>query len=166
MKFSVEDDRACSHSTVQQTRRSKQFAAKVPVRLPCKLLNRNHSNCCSHNIIHSVDGKDHVSVLVLLYLSAAYDTVNHGILMVVVLERCLGISGIACRWYCSYLAERTQTFQVGTVLSRTHKVRCSDPQGSVLGALKKFITYTENLPAVIEKRNIDHHLYADDGQLS
>ena len=26
--------------------------------------------------------------------------------------------------------------------------------------------FTEDLPAVVEKRNIDHHLYADDGQLS
>ena len=35
----------------------------------------------------------------------------------------------------------------------------------MLGALK-FITYTEDTPADIEKHNIDHHLYADDGQLS
>ena len=81
------------------------------------------------------------------------------------MERRFGINVIALQWYCSYPAERTQTFQVGTVLSRTYNVDCSVPQGSVLGVLK-FITYTEDLPFVIEKRNIDHHLYVDDGQLS
>ena len=30
----------------------------------------------------------------------------------------------------------------------------------------KFIMYTDDLSAAIEMRNIDHHLYADDGQLS
>ena len=35
----------------------------------------------------------------------------------------------------------------------------------MLGPLK-FIAYTEDLPIVIEKHDVDHHLYADDGQLS
>ena len=103
-------------------------------------------------------------MLVLLDLSTAFDTVDHGILLAV-LERHFGLSGIALQLYCSYLAEHTHTFQVGTALPRTYSVNCSVPQGSVLGALK-FITYTKDLPAVIEKRNIDHHLYANDGQLS
>ena len=30
----------------------------------------------------------------------------------------------------------------------------------------KFIAYTEDLPAVIEKRSVDPYLYADDGQLN
>ena len=42
---------------------------------------------------------------------------------------------------------------------------CSVSQGSVLGPLK-FIAYTEALPAVIEKGNVDPYLYGDDGQLN
>ena len=58
-----------------------------------------------------------------------------------------------------------QTFQVGSQLSATFVIHCSIPQGSVLGALK-FVTYTEDLPAAIQRFVIDHHLYADDTQLS
>ena len=129
----------------------------------------NHSNetavTAVHNdIIHSVDRKDHLSVLILLDLSTAFNTVDHGILLAV-LERRFRISGIAFQWYCPYLTEHAQTFQVGMVLSLTYNIDCSVPQGSVHDMLK-FITYTEDLPAVIKKCNIDHHLYADDGQLS
>ena len=51
---------------------------------------------------------------------------------------------MALKWYTSYLAERTQTFQVGTDKSKTFAVNCRVPHGSVLGALK-FIAYIENL---------------------
>ena len=56
-------------------------------------------------------------------------------------------------------------FQVGSQLSATFVVHCSVPRGSVLGALK-FVTYTEDLPAIIQCFAINHHLYADDTQLS
>ena len=68
-----------------------------------------------HNdIIPSVDRKDHVSVLVLLDLSAAFDTVDHAILLSV-LECRFGLSGIELQWHRSDLEERSQTFQMGTV---------------------------------------------------
>ena len=57
------------------------------------------------------------------------------------------------------------TKSIPLVLSLMYIVDCSVSQGSVLGALK-FITHTEDVPVVIEKRNIAHHLYADNGQLS
>ena len=75
------------------------------------------------------------------------------------------MTGITLKWYCSYVVERMQTFQVGSQLSAMFVVHCSVPQGSVLGALK-FVTYTEDLPAVIQRIAIDHNLYADDTQLS
>ena len=67
--------------------------------------------------------------------------------------------------YCSYVDGRTQTFQVSSQVSATFVVHCSLPRGSVLVAAK-FVTYTEDLPAVIQRFAIDHHLYADDTHLS
>ena len=56
-------------------------------------------------------------------------------------------------------------FYVGAQQSVTFVVHCSVPHGSVLGALK-YICYTKDLPAVIAQHAIDHHLYADDTQIS
>ena len=64
------------------------------------------------------------------------------------------------KWYTSYLAEPTQTFQVETDKSKTSAVDCSVPQGSL-----KVIAYTDDLPPVIEEHNVDPYLYTDDGQL-
>ena len=91
-----------------------------------------------------------------------FDTVDHAILLEV-LEH--GVTGIALKWYCSYVDERTQTFQVCSQLSATFVVHCSVPQSLVLRALK-FVAHTEDLPAVIQRFVIDHHLYADDTHLS
>ena len=101
-----------------------------------------------------MDRGGHASVLLLLDLSSAFDTVDHVILIEVL---------VALKWYCSYVDGRTQTLQVGSQLSATFVVHCSVPQGSVLGALK-FVAYAEDLLAVIQRFAIDHHLYADDTQ--
>ena len=74
---------------------------------------------------------------------------DHAILLEV-LEKRFGIGGIALKWYRSYLSDRTQTFQVRSQNSKTFVVCCSVPQGSVLRALK-FVVYTEDLPAVIDR---------------
>ena len=113
-----------------------------------------------HNrIVRNVDRGGHVSVLVLLDLSSAFDAVDHSILLEVLANR-FGVAGIALDWFRSYLDGRTQTLYVGAHQSATFVVHCSVPQGSVLGALK-FICHTEDLPAVIAQYAIDHYLYAD-----
>ena len=76
-----------------------------------------------HNrLVRNVDRGDHVSALVLLDLSSAFDTVDHVILLDV-LEKRFCITGITLKWYRSYLSDRTQTFRVGspnsTILSST-----------------------------------------------
>ena len=102
-----------------------------------------------HNrLVRNVDRGGHVSALVLLDLSSAFNTIEHAILLDVLKTR-FGIDGMALKWYCSYLSNRTQTFQVGTQNSKTFVVYCSLPQVSILEALK-FVVYTEDLPAVIE----------------
>ena len=72
---------------------------------------------------------------------------------------------LVLKWYQSYVADLTQTFQVELDRSKAFIIDCSVPQGSVLGPLK-FVAYTEDLPSVIEKHDLDHHLYADDTQIA
>jgi len=110
---------------------------------------------------HIDSGK--ASVLVLLDLSAAFDTVDHNTLLQV-LDRRFGVTGTALNWFGSYLSGRTQTFQVASQLSGLHPVDCSVPQGSVLGP-QEFIAYTENLECLIDRHCLGRHLYADDTQL-
>ena len=58
-----------------------------------------------------------------------------------------------------------QTFQVELDSSIAFIIDCSVPLGSVLGPLK-FVAYAEDLPSVIEKHELYHHLYADDTQIT
>jgi len=113
-------------------------------------------------IIKAVDNGD-VCALVLLDLSAAFDTVDHQTLLRVLSCR-FGVTDRALNWCSSYLSQRTQTFHVGALESGPHTVDCSVPQGSVLGPLK-FISYTEDSADLITSYRLGYHLYADDIQL-
>ena len=62
-----------------------------------------------HNdLVRSIDN-GHVSLLVLLDLSAAFDTVDHQILLSVLSNR-FSVDSTALNWLKSYLADRTQTY--------------------------------------------------------
>ena len=60
-----------------------------------------------HNDILVATDKRHCVMLLLLDLSAAFDTVDHDIL-VTRLHSKYSISGIAIEWFCSYLTNRLQ----------------------------------------------------------
>ena len=83
-----------------------------------------------------------VTALILLDLSAAFNTVDHSTLLDV-LHRRFTVEGIPLLWFNSYLSNRLQSFFVDGVHSKSIIVDCSVPQGSVLGPLK-IITYTED----------------------
>ena len=72
----------------------------------------------NNRIVRNMDRGGHASVLVLLDLSSAFDTVDHAILLELLQKR-FWVTGIALKWYCSYVDERTQTFQVCSQLSST-----------------------------------------------
>ena len=76
--------------------------------------------------------------------------------LLTVLHRRFGISGIVLDWRRDYLCHRTQTFRAEPLLSGPHNVRYSVPQGSVLGP-KKFAAYTEDLANVISRSQLSHH---------
>lgn len=115
-----------------------------------------------HNdIVHAVDRGD-VAALVLLDLSAAFDTVDHTILIDVLRDR-FGLQGDVLDWMTSYLEGRTQAVSVGSTLSSTRPLPCGVPQGSVLGP-KQFIAYMEDVVPVFLNEGVSEHGYADDMQ--
>ena len=59
-----------------------------------------------NDILLAMD-RQHVTLLVLLDLSAAFDTVDHRVLLRR-LEVTYGITGTALQWFRSYLTGRTQ----------------------------------------------------------
>ena len=101
-------------------------------------------------------------VLIMTDLSAAFDTLDHSIL----LERfshSFGIRGDALRWIQSYLAGRSQCIAIDKTTSCDRKLTFGVPQGSVLGP-KMYCMYTRPVGDIARRYNMEHYSYADDGQ--
>ena len=87
-----------------------------------------------------------ISVLTLLDLSAALDTIDHKILLDR-LEHLYGISGTARSWFKSYLTGRTRMVTIGNNSSKPSIFCFGVPQGSVLDPVL-FILYTHKISPV------------------
>ena len=107
------------------------------------------------------DGK--ITALILLDLSAAFDTVDHNIL-ISRLHNYLGIQDQALNWCKSYLSNRPQYVRIGTATSHPTVLDYSVPQGSVLGP-QWFTVYTYPVRDIILRHDLNYHVYADDTQL-
>ena len=83
------------------------------------------------------------SLLVLLDLSAAFDTVYHEVLFRRI-ESSFGASGTALQWFGSYLGGRSQRIFINGSYSDTFDLRFGVPQVSCLGPLL-FTIYASKL---------------------
>ena len=116
----------------------------------------------TNDILMNMD-RQHVTLLVMLDLSAAFDTVNHEILLNRLDSR-VGVKGQVLKWFASYRTNRSLRVSFGQALSEKFELSYGVPQGSCLGPLI-YTIYASELRDIIEKHLPDAHTYADDTQL-
>ncbi len=95
-----------------------------------------------------------ISLLVLLDLIAAFDTIDHNILLNRL--KFVGISGSALAWFKSYVSDRHQFVAVNEEVSYPSQVQYGVPKGSVLGPLL-FMLYMLPLGNIIRKHGVSFH---------
>ena len=100
-----------------------------------------------NDLLSAIDnGK--VSILTLLDLSAAFDTIDHDILLHR-LQHVFGIQGTALSRFKSYLTDRKQIVSVNGRLSKSFQLLYGVLQGAVLGPIL-FTKYTQPLTHIIK----------------
>ena len=160
------------------------FISKVLERIVAKqLLNHLETNCplpvnqSGYRRYHSTEtallqvtmelftaiNNQEVSLLALLDMSAAFDCVDHAILLEKMAHN-FGISDNVASWFKSYLTGRSSQVLYNNELSAVDTVLFGVPQGSVLGPIL-FLMYTADVFALVHSRGFKIHAFADDIQI-
>ena len=114
----------------------------------------------TESIYDAIDSLNH-NISILVDLKAAFDTVNHEILLKK-LER-YGVRGHSLQWFDSYLTDRKFRVRIGNSFSDEQTLNIGIPQGSILGPIL-FIIYNNDLPQV--SSILKTTLFADDTNFS
>ena len=128
---------------------------------------RQHSTetalACVHNDISRALDDQKAVLLLMLDLSAAFDTVDHETMLHRLRNDC-GITGSAHMWYTSYFSNRSCIVLVSGSYSDTLYLDFGVPQGSVTGPLC-FVYYTYVVDRILRHHNVKYHIYANDIQV-
>ena len=92
------------------------------------------------NEVHLSLANGEPTALVLLDLSATFDSIDHNILLGY-LKSWFGLGGTVLKWFASYLGNLCQAIEIGSTLSELSNLIYGIPQGSVLGQLFFFTLY-------------------------
>ena len=107
-----------------------------------------------NHVLCAIDNNESV-ILLLLDLSAAFDTVDHSILLSRLRDR-FGVKGTGLAWFESYLTSRKQFVQVSGCRSTQRSLERGVPQGSVLGPIL-YLLYTSPIADIIKFHKIQYH---------
>ena len=100
-----------------------------------------------NDMVLAIDNGD-VGALALLDMSAAFNTIDHDI-MLDILRRRFNVQD-TLDWFASYFADRTQIVVSGTDSSSVREFKVGAPQGSVLGP-RLFIIYAEDVTGIFQR---------------
>ena len=99
-------------------------------------------------------------MMMFLDLSAAFDTIDITRLLEI-LNKEIGISGAALKWFEAFLTGRTQKVRVKGEFSKVLEVLFGAPQGSVLGP-PLFNIYVRGQPRIFQACSFRSTAFADD----
>ena len=114
-----------------------------------------------NDLLWSMENQE-VSALAAIDLSAAFDTVDHDILLDILAVK-FGIIGTALHWFDTYLRPRDCKVVVGGQLSTSKNLEFSVPQGSCAGPVL-YLAYASTMQEIIPS-SIGLYGYADDHAL-
>ena len=124
----------------------------------------------SSDILSALDRREGV-FLVLLDLSAAFDTIDRELMLNRLSN--IGVEGTALKWFSSYLPgsppirylqDRHQSVSISGSTSKSMPLRFGVPQGSVLGPFL-FTQYTVAIGKICRHHGVGYQLHADDTQI-